>query len=191
MKYQKITCNLCGDKEYKQLARCKIEKADADLPMEDISIVKCANCGLVYANPRPEYSPEEFNKLYSEEYFNAPYMRFYIEKEGRQSNESFTSRLAWIEKFKRNGRILDIGCASGGFLRMAKDRGWEAFGVEVSKTAAEIAREKYGLPVSTGKLDEAGFDNEFFDVVTVNDVLEHIENSIKSRLLRIKENLLY
>jgi len=149
-----------------------------------MNIVKCKNCGLVYVNPRPEYSFEEFSALYSDEYFNAPYMRFYIGKESRQTNESFAYRLDWIEKYKRKARILDIGCASGRFLKMAKDKEWETYGVEVSKTAADIAREKYGLNVITGRLDEAGFGDDFFDVVTASDVIEHVEDP-KSFLLEI------
>ena len=176
MRLKSVKCNLCGEDKPEKLVTCKIEKVDADLPMGDMSIVKCANCGLAYVNPRPEYSPEEFGMLYSEKYFNAPYMRFYIEKGERQTNESFVSRLDWIEKIIRKGRILDIGCASGGFLRLARDREWETFGVEVSKTAAGIAEAKYGLNVMTGELNEAGFDDEFFDVITVSDVLEHVEN---------------
>lgn len=80
MRFNKVKCNLCGENESKKLATCRVEKADTSLPINDITIVKCSNCGLVFVNPHPEYSLEEFRRLYSEEYFSAPYMRFYIEK---------------------------------------------------------------------------------------------------------------
>jgi len=195
MKFKSIKCNLCGNEKSKQLVECRVAKEDTGLPIGSMSIAKCTNCGLVYVNPRPEYSSEEFSILYSDKYFNAPYMRFYIGKEGRQTNESFVSRLDWIEKYKRETRILDIGCASGGFLKMARDKGWETYGVEVSKTAADIARGKYGLNVTTGRFDETGFGDDFFDVVTASDVIEHVEDP-KSFLLEInrimkKGGLLY
>ena len=195
MNLKPVKCNLCGENRPKPLATCKIGKADADLPIGSMGIVRCANCGLVYASPRPEYLSEEFNDLYSEKYFNAPYMRFYIEKEGGQTNEPFEFRLDWLEKFKRKGRILDIGCASGNFLKTARDRGWDTYGVEVSKTATDIATKKYGLNVITGRLNETAFNNDFFDVVTVSDVLEHVEDP-QSFLLEInrimkKDGLLY
>ena len=176
MRIKDVVCNLCGNNQTKNLVACKIEKQDADIPIGYMQIVKCVNCGLVYVNPRPVYSPEEINKLYSDNYFDAPYMRFYIEKGDMQTNESFSSRLDWIEQFKKKGRILDIGGASGGFLRIAQKRGWEVFGIEISKAAADIAREKYGLNVITGRVEEAGYKSNFFDVVSVSDVLEHIEN---------------
>lgn len=195
MRFKAVKCNLCGENKAKTLTRCKIEKVDCDLPIDKMSIVRCPNCGFVYVNPHPEYSPEEFRALYSEKYFDAPYMRFYIEEEGEQTNESFMSRLDWIEESGGKGRILDIGCASGGFLRLARDKGWDSYGIELSKAAADIAREKYGLNVVAGKLDDAGFDDAFFDAVTVGDVLEHVEDpkSFLFEINRIMKNrgLLY
>lgn len=78
---------------------------------------------------------------------------------------------------------------------MAQDRGWDIYGIETSKTAVDMAKKKYGLDIITGQLDRAGFDDEFFDVVAVSDVLEHVEDP-KLFLLEVnrimkKNGLLY
>jgi 2-polyprenyl-3-methyl-5-hydroxy-6-metoxy-1,4-benzoquinol methylase len=195
MRFKTVACNYCESENFRQLVKCRIEKVDTTLPIGDLSIVKCNECGLVYVNPRPEYSAEELKRLYSEEYFSAPYMRFYIDGEGTQSNEPFSFRLDWIEKIKRKGRILDIGCATGGFLNCARERGWDAYGVEFSKPAADIARDKHGLNVFKGRLEEAEYSQDFFDVVIVGDLLEHVEDpraflAEVSRILK-KGGLLY
>lgn len=174
---------------------CVIEKADAAFSIGTLSLVKCKHCGLIYVNPQPDYSPQEFSRLYSQDYFKASYMKFYLQEEGEQSNEPFDFRLDWIEKNKAKGRILDIGCASGGFLVAVRERGWEAFGVEVSKVACDMARDKHDLNVFLGDLFAAKFDDDFFDVVMVGDLLEHIEEPkvfLKevNRVLK-KEGLLY
>lgn len=186
--FKELKCNLCGSESYKLLVTCKIEQEDSTLLIDRMNLVRCSNCSLVYVNPRPEYSMKDMAEMYSENYFNAPYMRFYIEKDGEQSNESFDLRLDWIESYIKNGKILDIGCASGGFLKIARSRGWETYGVEISEEASNIAREKHKLNVITGKLSDTCFDNEFFDVVTAGDVLEHVEDP-KSFLFEINRIL--
>ena len=47
-------------------------------------------------------------------------------------------------------------------------------GVEPSPPLSEMARSHFGLTVKTGYLEDAGFENDFFDIVTMTDVFEHI-----------------
>jgi 2-polyprenyl-3-methyl-5-hydroxy-6-metoxy-1,4-benzoquinol methylase len=82
-------------------------------------------------------------------------------------------RLRKIELLTSPGRILDIGCSLGYFVEAAANRGWDAYGLEISPYAAEVAA-KAGLKVKSGILEEAGYDDAFFDCVTMWDVLEHV-----------------
>ena len=70
------------------------------------------------------------------------------------------------------GRIGE--CASGAFLDMARKKGWETTGVEVSRASSEYARESFGLNVTTGILEDAALLDDCFDVVTMWDVVEHL-----------------
>jgi SAM-dependent methyltransferase len=68
------------------------------------------------------------------------------------------------------GRLLDVGAASGAFLKLFRDDpAWQAEGVEPSLFAVQYARERLGLVVHTGFLREQHFPDEAFDVLTSLD----------------------
>ena len=97
--------------------------------------------------------------------------------------------LARIEERMRPGRILDIGSALGTFLKVAEKRGWKPEGVEISRFASEFAREKRGLTVYNGDLEQFPGAAGSFDVVTFWDSIEHVthpEENLRTavRLLR-------
>lgn len=77
----------------------------------------------------------------------------------------------------------------GLFLRNAIGKGWELFGVEPSPTLSRIARDRFKLNVKTAFLEEAKFPSEFFDIVCLTDVFEHIKEP-KQLLLEIHRILL-
>jgi 2-polyprenyl-3-methyl-5-hydroxy-6-metoxy-1,4-benzoquinol methylase len=69
-----------------------------------------------------------------------------------------------------------VGCATGEFLAAARDAGWETYGVETSAQAADMAASRSGSQVHTGTLDTAPFEAGWFDVVTLWDVIEHVQS---------------
>ena len=73
------------------------------------------------------------------------------------------------------GRLLDVGCGEGNFLRRASRR-FETHGVDISVEGVELARQVSGLDtVLVASAVELPFPDEFFAVVTCLDVLEHLE----------------
>jgi SAM-dependent methyltransferase len=161
-----INCAICASNSYRSINTCKITEEDAKIKEEALTIVKCNVCGLIFVNPQPEFSKEELAILYNKEYFDKGYMEF---------NELFAFRLDCIEKYRKPGKILDIGSAGGEFLNLARDRGWEGCGVEVSDYAAELAIKKYNLRVSHGILEEARYQDNYFDAACAADILEHLD----------------
>jgi SAM-dependent methyltransferase len=79
---------------------------------------------------------------------------------------------------RRGGRVLDVGCGTGSHLDAARRLGWEAYGVEISPAASQIARETLGLAVVTGALEDAGYPDAHFDVVSLFHVLEHLPDPV-------------
>jgi 2-polyprenyl-3-methyl-5-hydroxy-6-metoxy-1,4-benzoquinol methylase len=71
------------------------------------------------------------------------------------------------------GRILDVGCGNGNRLVSFQKLGWDAEGQEVDPNAASEARNVSGVPVHLGPLEEVGFPDASFDVVTGSHVIEH------------------
>jgi len=73
------------------------------------------------------------------------------------------------------GRVLDLGCASGGLLALLRPRAAHLAGLELSATAARAAAEVADVVVQ-GALEDADlpFAADSFDLVVLADVLEHL-----------------
>jgi len=173
-----IACNLCGARDAALLYPSTLTKAAlnaADFRCTSSAygvhppIVRCKVCGLVYANPRWDSS------LVSESYSVVEDPTYVEEREGRVL--TFSRNLAPFENLVASNsptrRLLDVGCHIGVMIELAEARGWEAWGVEPSVWASEQARGR-GLRVVTGTLADAQIPANYFDVVTMWDVIEHL-----------------
>src|SRR3990170_4784450 len=153
-----VNCNLCGQDETVLWG----EK-------NQIKIVKCRNCGLVYCNPRPDNN--ELQQFYSKEYFSEGHYEEDVQRQKMYEIE--------IDEIKKNiasqGRFLDVGCAVGKFLATLPDT-FEKWGTEFSKDAAKIGREKFSLNIITGQIKNIDLPERYFDVIQMRGVLEHSQN---------------
>ena len=89
----------------------------------------------------------------------------------------YLQRIARYLPPKPGKRLLDVGAATGFFLNLARNEGWETAGIEPSDAAAALARKKQ-LDVKTGILAPGKFPAASFDVITLWDVLEHLPDPI-------------
>lgn len=80
----------------------------------------------------------------------------------------------------RPGKLLDVGCGNGHFLATMRGLGWEVAGVEPDKQAAKVARERFGLSVHEGLLEEGSFPDDTFDAITMHHVVEHLPDPINT-----------
>lgn len=78
---------------------------------------------------------------------------------------------------KPGGRLLEVGCGSGGILEALSILGWQAEGLEVDEEAANQAQRR-GLKVCHGELVEQGYPEKSFDAITMNHVIEHVPDSL-------------
>jgi 2-polyprenyl-3-methyl-5-hydroxy-6-metoxy-1,4-benzoquinol methylase len=160
MQREKTPCLICNKNNEKFLFK-----------KDEFSIVKCKNCGLVYVNPR--LTEKEIIKLYNDESIS-PLQYYEDNKKGDEI--SFKKRLKLIEElYKRKGKILDIGCNIGTFLKVAKDSGWDCYGIDVNK-GVEKECKKLGINFKARKLEKRSYKKEFFDVIIMNDVIEHLHH---------------
>jgi len=163
--------------EYAKCGLCGADKPKYLFTAMSFDLVKCKNCGLVYMNPI--LTKGELNKLYEKEDYGN-----YLSRE-KEFKIIFLNRLNTIEKFKKRGKILDVGSGVGFFLNIAKAHNWATYGLEISENLADYSRKRFGLNIS---FDLTKFSKNYFDVITMWHVLEHIKNPVNF-LKRIKPYL--
>jgi SAM-dependent methyltransferase len=73
---------------------------------------------------------------------------------------------------------LEIGCGSGAFLGILKYHGWNVVGVELSATAAAVAKDRLGVNVFVGEVQDAPFPSDSFDYVHMSHVIEHVADPL-------------
>lgn len=165
---------------------CDADDATPVLNKDGHTLVRCNKCGLVFLNPRP--AAGEMDRLYDQEFYN------------RGTNTSFINRVfakllrilqvRKICSLKRCGRVLDIGCGTGEFLADIQRAGWEVCGVETAKAGFNLARSRLGPNVHGSELGSCNFLAQFFDVITLWHVLEHVSDplTLLEEIKRILKN---
>ena len=102
------------------------------------TISRCVRCGLCFLDPRPDAA-----ELYAD-YHERLHIEDAPSPEAIQRGiAAWDERVEKISRFKKPGRALDLGCASGFFLANLRKRGWEVAGCEVAAWAAQHARELF------------------------------------------------
>lgn len=152
------------------------------------AVLRCQGCGLEFLDPLPTW--EEIQAIYTSDYYKSWDMA-----QGEQlpvaamKKNTFRHRFEQIRKVIPSGRVLDVGTASGFFLDVAREFGYDPYGVEVSEYAGGIAREKFGADhIHIGVLETAPFPDGFFDVIAMSDLIEHVQDP--AGVLRVSHRLL-
>lgn len=166
-----VACNLCGSDEHEVVGT-------RDRHLRRLTNVLCRNCGLVFVNPMP--TEEELAA-----YYRGSYRRHYQATATPRkvsvvrALDRARARLRLLEPMLRPGdRVLDLGCGGGEFVAVARGAGIDAEGVEPDASYAEHARSHHGIPVRTGRWQEAKFEDGEFDLVTAHHVVEHFRDPL-------------
>lgn len=84
--------------------------------------------------------------------------------------------LRQVPRYRPGGRVLDIGCGSGGYLAFLAELGWTCQGIEPGAASRAYAQRELGLDVQAGPLEACRFPDACFDVVTMWHVIEHLRD---------------
>lgn len=176
------TCPVCSNSalesfkqstfEIREISAEQIKITDSEYGKTwDLSL--CQTCSHVFANPAPR--PSFIQALYSQ--VEDPL--YEEEAEGRAKN--FTKILSRLEKIcPQKGSLFDVGAATGIFIHLARDRGWDADGIELSAWAVKYAQEKYGLNIVQGSFEETSLPANHYTAVTMIDIVEHMSNPLEA-----------
>ncbi len=169
-----LACNACGQGSFAPLLR-----------KDGYDLVRCKHCGLICVSNPP--NDEQRSRLYS---FDAGYHASLVDDWASVAfhEREATLNLRVLRRFARSGRLLDIGCSTGLFLRAARAIGWVGQGLEYSPDSSSIAREQHRLDVKTGELRPETYAPDSFDVVTMWDVIEHVPDPYET-LVQIRRIL--
>jgi len=159
-------CSLCGSHTLVQIDQTN-------------RMCRCGHCGYVFDNPRPTL--QAIIAFYSQmgKYDS------WLEEEGNR-DQLWRRRLKILQRHRSSGSLLDVGTGTGQFLSIARES-FTVLGTEVSESAVRIAKNRYGLDVKQGQVEDIHFDTRF-DVITLFHVLEHVPNPL-STLRRCRELL--
>lgn len=164
---------------------CESEKFFKLYDMDDkYSIVECGRCGLWLSYPI--LTDEEIAHMYSKYHENWGIVGKDEEMHRRMRRATFQRLFKSFSRFTApQGRLLDVGCATGICMEVGEECGWDVYGIDISEEAAKVARAKFGPKVEAldfVKTKQAAAN--YYDVIIMTDVLEHL-NSVKSVMEKI------
>ncbi len=196
IKFEDVKCPIC--KSERNLTRL-FSAPDRLTNLPGIFyLARCQKCTLVFQTPRPKeryicsYYPDtigyfnpkaETSSKLSQKIDILLLINFYNYNNLGKANfllkilliPLFTTlyRHHSIPQFKNNGKLLEIGCSNGNKLKKLTRLGWNTTGIEINNSSANNAR-KQGLEVKTGSIFDFNFKKQYFDVIILDMVLEHL-----------------
>lgn len=134
-------------------------------------ILRCSTCQIIYVNEK--LSQEQVSTYY--EVANDPL--YFAEQNARRITfQKYLEKLQFFFPVKKD--LLDIGTNTGLFVKIALDNGWKATGLEPNKWGVEYALKNYNINLINKPFEKGTFKKNFFDVVTMWDVIEHFTNPV-------------
>jgi len=174
---EEVACDLCGGMRVTVLRAAESSRpsarnlaqtfrASADAPLTE-RLVQCADCGLVFVSPRVAAG------AIASAYADGDDPGFVSQAGVRE--RTFARQVARMEALTGGpGRVFDVGTAGGSFLAAARTRGWQVDGCEPNAWLAEWGARRYGLDIRHGTLATLDLPREYYDAVTLWDVIEHL-----------------
>ncbi len=162
-----LPCPLCSAQAYRPIKQFS----------DGVVVGKCLRCALLYT-PLRHRSPESLLSG-----GDPGEMRLLLRPITRgvkrhYRDRSFLSILTLVQSHAPGRRILDIGCAQGFFLRLARDRGYQVTGIEPAPALAAFARDEWGVEVLDGRLDQVALTGREWDAITFTDSLEYLPDPV-------------
>ena len=146
----------------------------------EFSVLRCESCESSWRSNM--YSRNKLEEIYcGDDYERHPYFDRDRADEVRSNNQrlvNYRIGLERIESHVGHGRLLDVGSGSGTVLSMAKKRGWQCVGVEMSPGLGKATSIELEVPIHIGTFEDADLAPHSFQALTFWDVIEHVVDPV-------------
>lgn len=167
-----MVCAICQENRFRPVFR-----------KDDLSLVRCRDCGLVQV--------DNLSSVFDIAHYDYYKDRLSLSKEERYNfitRQRYIALLNKFEPYRKNNALLDIGCGEGHFLSVAKEKNWQVSGIEKAPYAVDICK-KLNINVTCSDLLDMDLEPGHYDVVMMSEVLEHLTQPEKylfkiNRILR-------
>lgn len=173
-----VYCEMCGDhtRNHKPIGQ-RLNQSQGLSPKKktgiSVSVMKCKNCGLLYARPMPvPFDIQDHYGTPPEAYWRPEYFHW--------NPEYFSNEISIVKEilpFTGGMKALDIGAGLGKCMLSLEKAGFEAYGLEPSVPFYDRAVTKMGINsdrLMLGMLEEIDFPEHYFDFITFGAVFEHL-----------------
>lgn len=174
---QLFNCPICNQTHYSKI------KKFAD----GVVVGNCNNCGLTYT-PKRHNTPEDLFGEISMDRLHMMYQPIINKKKKHFRTKIFNKYLNKVKHYASGKKHLDVGCAHGFFIDIAKQNGFEVTGIEPNKTMAEFGRNYLKVDIIDGTLDQVTLSKKW-DVITFTDSLEYFKTPIQDLSKLVENNL--
>jgi 2-polyprenyl-3-methyl-5-hydroxy-6-metoxy-1,4-benzoquinol methylase len=199
IRLQPVPCDYCGLED----AAPYLSGPDRVCGLEGtFHVVRCRECGLLRTNPQPV--PEDLPKAYPSSYdvhvdsVAIPEPPTGLLRWGLVNYRDYPlgskapavvrllmrpwaalrlrgRKVVDYVPYRGDGRLLDFGCGTGGYVARMTAAGWHAEGIDLVPRAVAVGREA-GLAIHEGTLPGAALPASHYDVITMWHVLEHVSS---------------
>ncbi len=180
------SCNFCGSQDFRLFRALDVAfptqlYGDAFLRCPTVGeslklqYLQCNSCGLTGVNPLTFFSDINLRSFEGEKDVVA-WAGFDFEwyEQGKLDLARYNHAYLSLDRFRRLNKLLDVSCGPGVTLSwLAQNAGWQVAGVDPDRHSVRLARERYGLSIVNGLIEDLQEPNASFDVVWMDNSLEH------------------
>jgi 2-polyprenyl-3-methyl-5-hydroxy-6-metoxy-1,4-benzoquinol methylase len=140
---------------------------------------RCNSCKFIFMNP--QFTEEIINNMYDMNYYSGNSDYSYLDEREifNYSEYVWNSRIDFINRYIPGGNFLDIGSSFGGLLQSARKK-FIPYGIELSEYSAQYSKKFFGENIHNGTLENHNFKYSSMDVITMIELIEHLENPVKA-----------
>ncbi|MDP2905305.1 MAG: class I SAM-dependent methyltransferase [Candidatus Omnitrophota bacterium] len=168
---ENTACNICGGKVLLPV----FSSGSFMYPDKTFSLVECAGCGLVFLNPRPDR--DEIGKYYA-----GYHLHIDISGLSRLSKRILLVEAIGSTKYETShnrDKFLEIGFGDGLFLEYMRNKNWDVYGIEIEEECVNRMKKLGFENVYAGGVFRKSFDEASFDLVRLNQALEHMHDPLQ------------